>query len=134
MFAQYSTIIAVTQYGEGRAVDHNLRDISREINGYVTSASSKLQGWYGTISCGGQLQPCCDNAQAIIAELAAQPIACFDAVYAKTLSQLLQQANSGDTLGATQAMNVDMRDQAGFMNGKESDWTFRLDRWVTDHS
>ena len=71
MFADYSTIIAVTQYGAGRAIDHNLRDISGEINGYLTSGSNKLQVWFGTISCGSRLQPCCDKAQAIIAQLAA---------------------------------------------------------------
>ena len=81
MYAQNSVIIAVTELGMQRANDSNLRDISGEINGYMVSANGKLQGWYGVIAC-GPVSPNCAEAQAIIAELSAQPASCFDAVYA----------------------------------------------------
>ena len=132
MFAQNSVIIAVTQYGMQRASNRNLRDISGEINGYLTSANAKLQGWYGTLAC-GQASPNCAEAQEIIAELSNQPANCFDAVYARTLSELLRQSNAADTLGGEKAVTPPMKQQAQFLSGKESDWAFRLDRWVGDH-
>jgi len=132
MYAQNSVIIAVTEFGMQRANDSNLRDISGEINGYLTSANGKLQGWYGVIAC-GPVSPNCAEAQAIIAELSAQPASCFDAVYARTLSQLLNQSNAADTLAGTRLVTTPMREQAQFLAGKGADWSFRLDRWVGDH-
>jgi hypothetical protein len=132
MYAQNSVIIAVTQYGGQRTTNDNLRDISGEVNQYLTSANGKLQAWYGAATC-GQANPDCGRAQAIIADLANQPDNCFDAVYARTLSQLLGQSNAADTIGGQQAASPQMRQQAQFLSAKESDWTFRLDRWVGDH-
>lgn len=132
MFAQNSVIIAVTQYGMTRASDDNLRDISGEINGYLTSANNKLQGWYGAVAC-SVASPDCARAQAIIAQLASTPNSCFNAVYAKTLSELLRQSNAANTIGGQRALTPPMRQQAQFLAGKESDWAFRLDRWVNDH-
>lgn len=134
MFAQNSVIIAVTQYGMQRVSNDNLRDISGEINGYLSSANSKLQGWYGVAACGAQVTPDCDRAQAIIAELSSQPASCFDAVYATTLSQLIKQSNAADTIAGSRAVTSDMQKQAQFLSAKESDWSMRLDRWVSDHS
>jgi len=133
MYQQNATIISVAQYGQKRASDKNLRNISGEIAGYLTSANSKMQGWYGTATC-GVLGVDCGTAQAIINQLAAVPDNCFDAVYAKTLSQLISQSNSAETIAATDATSKQMRDQARFLADKESDWVFRLDRWVGDHS
>ena len=113
-------------------MDGNLRDISGEINGYLTSANNKLQSWYGVMSC-GVASPDCAKAQAIINQLAATPASCFDAVYAQTLSQLLHQSQSADVVGGQRSLTPDMRQQAQFLSGKEADWAFRLDRWVTDH-
>ena len=132
MFAQNSVIIQVTAYGAGRATDENLRDISREINGYLTSANNKLQGWYGVVAC-STASPDCARAQAIIAQLQATPASCFNAVYAKTLSQLVQQSYAADSIGGQQAMTASMKQQAQFLSGRESDWSMRLDRWVNDH-
>jgi len=132
MYAQNSVIIAVTQLGMQRAQNDNLRDISSEINGYLTSANNKLQGWYGAVACGAAA-PDCGRAQAIIAELSAQPPSCFDTVYARTLSQLVKQAQAADTIGAQQAITPQMKQQAQFLSGKESNWAFRLDRWIGDH-
>lgn len=132
MYAQNSVIIAVTQYGMQRATDANLRDISGEINGYLTSANGKLQAWYGAFACSAA-SPDCARADAIIAQLAATPANCFNAVYARTLSQLLQQSNAADSIAATKAVTAPMRQQAQFLSGKESNWTMRLDRWVSDH-
>jgi hypothetical protein len=132
MYAQNSVIIAVTAYGTQRASNDNLRDISSEINGYLTSANSKLQAWYGVVACSA-VAPDCAKADAIIAQLSATPASCFDAVYARTLSELLRQSNAADSIGGTRAMTPAMRQQAQFLSGKEADWTFRLDRWVTDH-
>lgn len=132
MFAQNSVIIAVTQYGMQRTTDDNLRDISGEINGYLTSANNKLQAWYGAVACSAA-SPDCAKAQAIIAQLASTPNNCFDAVYAKTLSQLLQQSDSADVIGGQRALTPPMRQQAQFLSRKEADWAFRLDRWVAEH-
>lgn len=133
MFAQNSVIIAVTQYGLTRASDGNLRDISGEINGYLTSANNKLQAWYGAVAC-SVASPDCAKAQEIIAELASTPANCFDAVYARTLSELLRQSNAADSIGGTRTLTPPMRQQAQFLSRKEADWAFRLDRWVSQHS
>ena len=130
MYSQNSVIIAVTQYGTQRVSNENLRDISSEINGYLTSANGKLQAWYGVIACTAAA-PDCARADAIIAELAATPVNCFDAVYATTLSQLLRQSNAADSIAATQAVTPPMRQQAQFLAGKEANWSMRLDRWVS---
>lgn len=132
MYAQNSVIIAVTQFGMTRASNDNLRDISGEINGYLTSANGKLQAWYGAVACSAA-SPDCARANAIIAQLAATPANCFDGVYASTLSQLLQQSNAADSIAATKAVTAPMRQQAQFLSGKEADWTMRLNRWVSDH-
>lgn len=132
MFAHNSVIIEVTAYGRTRVSDGNLRDISGEINGYLTSANNKLQGWYGTLACAAA-SPDCAKAQAIIAQLAATPANCFDAVYARTLSELLRQSNAADAMGGTMALTPPMRQQAQFLSRKSADWTFRLDRWVNEH-
>ena len=129
MFGQYSTIAAVTKYGAEHATDGNLRAISREINGYMNGAATKLQGYYGGLTC-GQLSVDCGIAQAIISEF---PCDCFDGVYATTLSQLLGQARAADTLGATRAVTPGMRQQAQFLTAKEGNWIYRLDRWVGEH-
>lgn len=133
MYQQNATIIAVTAYGMQRAHDKNLRDISGEINGYLTSADTKLQGWYGATAC-AQLTIDCTRAEAIIAELCNQPDECFDAVYARTLSELLRQSDAAETLAASQTLQPDMRAQAQFLSEKESNWTMRLDRWVSEHA
>jgi len=132
MYAQNSVIIAVTQYGAQRASNDNLRDISSEINGYLTSANAKLQSWYGAVACGAA-SPDCARAQAIISQLAAVPANCFDAVYAKTLSQLVHQSYAADVTGGQQAVTAPMRQQAQFLSRKEADWGMRLDRWVAEH-
>ena len=132
MYAQNSVVIAVTQYGGQRARDGNLRDISGEIHEYLTSANSKLQSWYGVVAC-SIASPDCARADAIIAQLAATPASCFDAVYAKTLSQLLQQSDDADAIGGQRALTPQMRQQAQFLTGKEANWAFRLDRWVADN-
>ncbi|MCE5313820.1 MAG: hypothetical protein ABFD49_08965 [Armatimonadota bacterium] len=132
MYEQNSVIIAVTEYGMQRTTNGNLRNISGEINGYLTSANAKLQRWYGNMAC-AQVSPDCGRAQAIIADLESQPCDCFDAVYASTLSQLLQQSRAADTLGATRAATPAMRQQAQFLASKDANWVFRLDRWVGDH-
>lgn len=132
MYAQNSVIIQVTAYGAQRATDENLRDISREINGYMTSANNKLQGWYGVVAC-STASPDCARAQAIIAQLQTVPASCFNAVYAKTLSQLVQQSYAADSIGGERAMTPKMKQQAQFLSGKESDWSMRLDRWVNEH-
>ena len=132
MYSQNSVIIAVTQYGMQRTSDGNLRDISSEINGYLTSANSKLQAWYGVVACSAAA-PDCARADAIIAQLAATPASCFNAVYARTLSELLRQSYNADSIGATRAVTPPMRQQAQFLSRKGADWTFRLDRWVSDH-
>jgi len=132
MFAQNSVIIAVTQYGMTRVSNGNLRDISGEISGYLTSANNKLQNWYGVMAC-SVASPDCGRAQAIIAQLAATPANCFDAVYARTLSELLRQSNAANSIGGQRALTPPMRQQAQFLAGRESDWAFRLDRWVSDH-
>lgn len=131
MYAQNSVIIAVTEFGMQRANDGNLRDISREINGYLNSANAKLQSWYGSMSC-AQASPDCCRAQAIISELSSQ-CNCFDGVYARTLSELLKQSKAANCLGGERAVTPQMRQQAQFLNGKENDWAFRLDRWVSEH-
>lgn len=132
MYAQNSVIIAVTQFGMRRTTDGNLQDISGEINGYLTSANGKLQAWYGAVACSAA-SPDCARADAIIAQLASTPANCFNAVYATTLSQLLQQSNAADSIAATKAVTVPMRQQAQFLSDKEADWSMRLDRWVSDH-
>lgn len=132
MYAQNSVVIAVTQYGTQRVSNGNLRDISSEINGYLTSANNKLQSWYGVVAC-GVASPNCAEADAILAQLASTPANCFDAVYAKTLSQLLQQSTSADAIGGQRSLTPQMRQQAQFMSRRSADWAFRLDRWVTDH-
>lgn len=132
MYTQNNTIIAVTAFGAQRATDNNLRDISREINGYYTSANAKLQGWYSAATC-EPLSADCGVAQPIIDQLSSQPCECFDAVYARTLSELVRQSNAANSIAATQATTPQMRQQAQFLSEKESDWTMRLDRWVNDH-
>lgn len=132
VFAQNSIIIAVTQYGAQRAQNGNLRDISREIHGYMTSANNKLQGWYGVIAC-ATASPDCARAEAILAQLAAVPDDCFDAVYARTLSELIGQNHAANQLASTRTATVQMRQQAQFLTAKEDDWQMRLDRWVNDH-
>ncbi len=132
MYAQNSVIIAVTQYGRQRAHDGNLRDISYEINSYLTSANGKLQSWYGAVACGAA-SPDCARAQAIINQLATVPTNCFDAVYATTLSQLVHQSYAADVIGGQQAVTAPMRQQAQFLSGKEANWGMRLDRWVAEH-
>jgi hypothetical protein len=131
MFAQNSVIIAVTQYGMTRASDSNLRDISGEINGYLTSANNKLQNWYGTVAC-SVASPDCARAQAIIDQLAATPDNCFNAVYARTLSELLRQSNAANVAGGQRALTPAMRQQAQFLSRREADWAFRLDRWANE--
>ena len=130
MYEQNSVIIAVTQFGAQRATDSNLRDISREINGYMTSANSKLAGWFG---CRAPMAGDCPRVQAIIAELSTQCGECFDVAYATTLSTLLKQSNCAEELGGMKAVTQPMRQQAEFLAGKTADWTFRLDRWVSDN-
>jgi hypothetical protein len=131
---QYSTIIAVTEVGMQRATDRNLRDISREIHDRMMSANSKLAMGFGY---GTQCGPPCplvdtSRAQAIIASLCgAGP--CFDVTYAQTLSALVKQAQTSDELAGTRATNPAIRQQSQFMTGLESNWSMRLDRWVTDH-
>lgn len=132
MYAQNSVIIAVTQYGGQRASNENLRDISYEINSYLTSANAKLQAWYGAVACGAA-SPNCAEAEAIISQLATVPANCFDAVYAQTLSQLVHQSYAADVIGGQQAVTAPMRQQAQFLSGKEADWGMRLDRWVAQH-
>lgn len=132
MYAQNSVIIAVTAFGAQRATDDNLRDISSEINGYLTSANGKLQAWYGAVACSAA-SPDCARAQAIIAQLASTPSNCFNAVYASTLSQLIRQSGAADAIAASRAVTPPMRQQAQFLSGKDSEWTMRLDRWVSDH-
>jgi hypothetical protein len=132
MYEQNSVIIAVTDFGAHRAPDKNLRRISREINDYLTSANAKLVCWFTAMCCGG-LAADCPRAQAIIADLSAQDCACLDAVYARTLSELLRQSNCADELGGARAVTPQIRQQANFLAGKEANWAFRLDRWVTDH-
>ena len=132
MYAQNSVIIAVTAYGAKRATDGNLRAISREINAYLTSANGKLQAWYGAVAC-GTASPDCAEAEAIISQLATVPANCFDAVYAKTLSQLVHQSYAADVIGGQQAITAPMRQQAQFLSGKEANWGMRLDRWVAQH-
>lgn len=132
MFAQNSVILAVTQYGMTRANDGNLRDISGEINGYLTSANNKLQNWYGSMAC-AVASPDCAKAQAIIDQLAATPANCFNAVYATTLAALLRQSNTADSIGGTRALAPPMRQQAQFLSRKSADWAFRLDRWVAEN-
>lgn len=132
VYAQNSVILAVTEYGMQRTTDRNLRNISGEIHGYLASANNKLAGMYGTVGC-GTVAPDCSRAQAIIAELAATPDDCFNAVYARTLSELLRQNSAANTLAASRSNTTAMRNQAQFLADKESDWVFRLDRWVNDH-
>lgn len=132
MFAQNSVIIAVTEYGMQRTTDGNLRDISGEIHGYLVSANNKLQSWHGGMTC-AVASPDCERAQAIIAQLAATPDNCFNAVYAKTLSELLKQSNAANEIGSQRSLTPPMRQQADFLSAKEADWAFRLDRWVNEH-
>lgn len=132
MIAQNSVIIAVTDVGMQRAGDTNLRDISGEINGYLTSANQKLMSWGGAAGCGPAPMDCA-RVQAILAELVSTPATCFDAVYARTLSQLLTQSQAANTIGGERAVTTPMRDQAQFLASKEADWSFRLDRWVGEH-
>ena len=132
MYAQNSVILTVTEYGMQRANDRNLRNISGEIYDYVGSANTKLNTWYGQMAC-VEATPDCARAQMIINELAATPDSCFDAVYAKTLSELLRQSNTANTMGATQTVTPQMREQAQFLAEKEENWAFRLDRWVEEH-
>ncbi|MCE5323520.1 hypothetical protein LLG46_09440 [bacterium] len=129
MFGQYTTIAAVTAYGAQHANNSNLRAISREINGYMNSAASKLQGYYYGLTC-SRLSVDCGAGQDIIAQF---PCECFDGVYATTLSQLLSQARAADTLGSTRAVTPGMRQQAQFLTSKEGNWIFRLNRWVGDN-
>ena len=129
MSEQNSVIIAVTQFGAQRATNSNLRDISREINGYMTSANSKLAGWFG---CCPPMAGNCPKAHAIIAELSTQ-CECFDVAYAATLSTLLKQSNCAEEIGRMKAVSQPMRQQAEFLARKTADWTFRLDRWVSDN-
>lgn len=130
MYEQNSVIIAVTQYGQQRATDKNLRSISGEINRYMTSANEKLAGWYGNCAA---LGTDCPRAQAIINELSQQCGDCFDVAYAKTLSTLLKQSQCAEGLGEAKASAGSMQQQAAFLAEKNADWSFRLDRWVTDH-
>ncbi len=132
MYAHNSVIIAVTEYGMTRASDANLRDISSEIRGYMVSANSKLQSWYGAIAC-DVASPDCLKAQAVIDQLASTPANCFDAVYARTLAELLRQSNSADLVGGRMALTPAMRQQAQFLSRKSADWVFRLDRWVAQN-
>ena len=129
MYEQNSVIIAVTQFGAQNATDKNLRAISREINGYMTSANDKLAGWFG---CCVELGADCPRAEAIIAELSSE-CECFDSVYAKTLSTLLKQSTCAEDLGAARNVTGVMKQQADFLAKREAGWTFRLDRWLTDH-
>ena len=131
-YEQNSVIIALTQFGAGRATDRNLRAISRKINGYLRSANAKIECWFGATGC-APLAADCPRAQAVIAELSAQDCACFDAAYAKTLSELLRQSSCADELAGGKAVTPQMRQQAVFLAAKEANWVFRLDRWATDH-
>jgi hypothetical protein len=129
MYEQNSVIIAVTDYGARTAKDGNLRAISREINGYATSANAKLACWFGQCAAMGTD---CPRAQAIIDELS-QNCACFDGVYAATLSTLLKQSNAANDLARCQGVCGQLRQQAAFLARREADWSFRLDRWVSEH-
>ena len=130
MYEHNSVIIAVTDYGAKTAKDKNLRAISREINGYMTSANAKLAGWFG---CCAAMGADCPRAQAIIDELA-QNCDCFDGVYARTLSDLLKQSACAEDLGMARAGAGPMQQQATFLSKREADWAFRLDRWVDRHA
>ena len=130
MYEQNSVIIAVTEFGGQRATDKNLRNVSGEINRYMTSANGKLAGWFG--SC-APMGADCPRAQAIIAQLSNECGECFDVAYAKTLSTLLKQSNCAEELGNVKSVTEPMKQQAGFLAKKDANWTFRLDRWVTDH-
>lgn len=134
-YAHNSVIIAVTEFGAQRASDGNLRAISREINGYLKSANGKLQAWRGTMTCDcAQCAADCACAQEIIDKLSKEDCACFDGVYARTLSELISMSRCADELAGTRAITPQMRQQAQFLTGKGADWTMRLDRWVGDHT
>jgi hypothetical protein len=128
MVNQYTKIANVTAYGAQYATDSNLRAISREINGYMTSATAKLQGGFGCLTCPVAVD--CNAGQDIISQL---PCDCFNQVYATTLAQMLTQAQNADTIAAAKSTCPGLRQQAQFLSGKESNWIFRLNRWVGDH-
>ncbi len=130
VFQQNATIIAVTEYGMQQAANRNLQNISYEINGRLVSANQKLISAYAGCGC---LTADKSQADAIIAELCGITGNCFDVTYAKTLSALLRQSKDADDLAITKAGDLRLQQQAQFMSGKENDWVFRLDRWVTDH-
>ena len=129
MYSQNGVIIAVTEYGRQRATNANLRDISGEIRGTLLSANRKLEQTFG-LSAG-----CIDmaRAQSIIAELSTQCGDCFNAVYARTLSALLNQSNATNQLAATRSGVPELKNHAAYMADKEANWAFRLDRWVTEN-
>jgi hypothetical protein len=128
MYEQNATIIAVTEYGRGRTTNDNLRDISGEIHDRLVGANAKIAAAFAGCGC---LTADLARAQAIIADLCGEK--CFDMAYAKTLSALVKQSQAADEIGGTKAVNPVLNQQAQFMTENESDWAFRLDRWVTDH-
>jgi hypothetical protein len=130
VYQQNATIIAVTEFGMARAYNGNLRDISGEIRNRLVGANQKLAMFYQGCGC---LTADPAEAQATIADLCNQSGPCFDVAYAKTLSALVKQSQAADELGAASLVNCQLKQQAQFMTGKECDWAFRLDRWVTDH-
>jgi len=130
LYEQNATIIAVTEFGGQRASNGNLRDISGEIRDRLMGANQKLAAFYGGCGC---LTADPSRAQAIIADLYKETGQCFDVAYAKTLSALVKQSQAADEQAGVKAVNGQMKQQAQFMSDKDSDWAFRLDRWVTDH-
>ena len=53
----------------------------------------------------------------------------FDPAYA----QKMKQSNCAEEIGKMKAVNQPMKQQAEFLTRKTADWTFRLDRWVSDN-
>ena len=128
VYEQNATIVAVTEFGRGRTTNDNLRDISGEIHDRLVGANAKITAAYASCGC---LTADLTRAQEIIAQLCNEQ--CFDAAYAKTLSALVKQSQAADGLAGTRAVNTTLQQQARFMTDRESDWAFRLDRWVSDH-
>lgn len=126
---QNNVIIAVAEVGTQRATDRNLRNISGDVRQRLMGANDKIATKYGLCA---PLPTDDARAQAIIAGLCGEGD-CFDMAYAKTLSELVHQSGSADELAGTRAVTPTLHKQAQFMTGQESDWGFRLDRWVTDH-
>lgn len=132
MYNLNSTIIALTGEGIQRTTDRNLRDISGEIRTTKTEENIRLASWYSQMGY-GTIPVNFERTQAVIGSLNEPMGACFDVAYAQTLSGLLKQSRDANGLAAGQGAFGELMAQANTAGSRDSNYVFRLDRWVTEH-